>query len=410
MDNLLTLTMIVKNEEVFLAQCLESVKNVVDDMIIVDTGSSDRTVAIAREYGATVIEIAWPNDFAKARNVGLEQVKTPWVLVMDADEVLVEDDIAQLTSELHDPKADAYNLRIVSLTNKADQISESYVTRLFRSHPKVRFSGAIHEQIIPSLQPLKFRVGPLNVRLIHYGYMDGVSQERDKGTRNRLLLEDAVKKEPDSYYLHWQLCQTYLGLGMGPEAIREGKKTLALLSVTEPLWPLAQISLAKAYLITKQPKKALRILQETFLAHPRYTDARYMEGLIYRSLNDFVQAKKAFEDCLSLGEPEGFLFTETGVGGFKSLFQLAQVLINLNEPKQAAATILMAIKIQPGFRESWNLLFSILSGTEIGAVGETLRLVVSPETIVSTFKVWPVLTEDEEHLLAWAKEQLSPKN
>ncbi|MCY0909273.1 MAG: glycosyltransferase family 2 protein, partial [Sulfobacillus thermotolerans] len=132
----ITVALIARNEERFIQQCLQSVHAIADDIVVIDTGSDDNTISIAQREGARVFSRPWPKDFARARNWALEEVKTPWTLMLDADEVLLADDIPNLLAGVTQPTADAYNLRIVSLTDRAEDLSEARVTRLFRTDPR----------------------------------------------------------------------------------------------------------------------------------------------------------------------------------------------------------------------------------------------------------------------------------
>jgi len=401
MDGLLTVSMIVKNEEIFLPRCLQSVQGVADDIVIVDTGSTDQTLAIAQQFGARTRQIEWPNDFAQARNVALEMVQTPWVLVMDADEVLVAEDIPRLEKAIKEPFADAYNIRIVSLANKAENISESFVARLFRRVPSIFWEGKIHEQIIPSVMRAKLTLMQLNVRLLHYGYMDGVSQERNKGERNLRLLLEALKDNPQDAYLTWQLGQTYLGLNRSEEAQAMARKVFKLITPDSPFHPLTYVLLAKAYWQGNRPRKALTVLEEAAFQYPHFTDLFFLQGLIRTQLKEWDKALYAFHQCLKLGEPQGFLITETGVGSFKALFRIAQCHTNLHQTKEALAHLLMAIKIQPTFREAWQLLFLLFNGRPIEELAQTVQMVLTAAQIAAAFSTWPERDANEEALIRY---------
>ena len=404
MNNLLTLAMIVRNEEFFLPQCLESVKGIVDDMVIVDTGSTDRTVEIAESFGARVIHIPWPNDFAKARNVGLDAVKTPWVLVMDADEELVKEDLSILEKAIQMPQADAYNIRIVSVMDRAEDISESYVTRLFRSHPKVRYEGSVHEQIFNTLNAIGFKLAHIPMRLIHKGYLSSVVQGRNKAERNRKLLEEQVRDNPKNGYMSWQLAQTYYGEGRFAESIEASRKALRLFEVNNPLWVLAQVTYARALMAISQPKKALRVLAEGKLSHPQYTDFFYLDGMILMGQEKWEAARQAFLHCLELGEASAYLMTDTGVGGFKALYRIAQTYIQQQDGKNSMAYLLLCIKQQPHYRAAWDAIFDLLAGSTIQAVADTILFSLSAEQAVKTLEAWPHLTQNEQHVLTYLTE------
>ena len=130
--------LIVKNEEKFLPQCLESIKNAVDEIIIVDTGSTDRTVEIAKSYGAKVYHHPWRNSFSEARNHSLSYATCDWILQIDADESLEQADIPLLHSLI---RTDSHNAILVAIysTLPGGQ-SKHYFTRVFR-RGKARFEG-----------------------------------------------------------------------------------------------------------------------------------------------------------------------------------------------------------------------------------------------------------------------------
>jgi glycosyltransferase involved in cell wall biosynthesis len=145
----LSLVMIVKNEESALPECLESVKGLVDEMIIVDTGSTDRTVEIAEQYGAQVIDFPWTGSFSEARNVSLEHATGDWVLMLDADERLLPEQHAAIRSKLAESYREGfvfveYNYTGVSSAESA--IMQHATMRLWRHRPEYCFAGVIHEQ------------------------------------------------------------------------------------------------------------------------------------------------------------------------------------------------------------------------------------------------------------------------
>jgi predicted Zn-dependent protease len=406
-EKLLSLAMIVKNEEKFLGDCLRSVEGVVDEMVIVDTGSTDNTVAIARQFGARILEIPWPDDFSLARNVGLDAVTTPWTLIMDADEEFVADDAEKLRQALLHPTADAYNIRIISLMDRAEDITESYVTRVVRNHPALRFTGAIHEQLFHSISQAHMALTQLDVRLTHKGYLQSIIQGKNKQERNRQLLEKHLASNPNDSYILWQLAQTYLPMGRAADAVKVSRQAVKLMGPETPLWVLCMMTYARALLADGQPKKALRVLEEGALAHPQYTDFWYGQGLIYMESQRYAQAEKLFHKCLELGEAHGFLSTDTGIGGFKSLFRIAQCYIRQGRSKEAVAYLLLTIKQQPHYRSGWRAIFEVLAGSAMTDVLATIALSVDLPQIVATLTAWPDLDLNEKNLLAAAKERLA---
>ena len=211
----LTVCVIAKNEERFLAQCLASVRGLADQVVVVDTGSTDRTVAIAREAGAEVHHFAWGDDFSAARNVALSHARGLWVLVLDADEELPPDQHADLLRDLDDPEAAAFRLPIVNVGEES--AGANYVPRLFRNVPGAHFVGRIHEQVFASVlavtQPWGLAAKLGTARLRHHGYTAEVTRARDKVERNLRLLRQATAERPRDANLR---------LNLGLELVRSG--------------------------------------------------------------------------------------------------------------------------------------------------------------------------------------------
>ena len=139
---MLSLCMIVKNEATRLPQCLRSVQAVVDEMIVLDTGSTDETPAIARQFGAKVFESTWQQDFAAARNEALAQVTGDWVLVLDADETLTPECVGAIRQAI--AVEDHLVVNLIRQEIGAAQSPYSLVSRLFRRHPDLSFSRPYH--------------------------------------------------------------------------------------------------------------------------------------------------------------------------------------------------------------------------------------------------------------------------
>ncbi len=180
----LSLCMIVKNEEDVLARCLKSVKSLVNEIIIVDTGSTDKTLDIAKDFGAIILQYEWTDDFSAARNFSLNHVTGEWILVLDADEILMFDSNEQIARLLKDDDAEGYFIRIVNLLGEPPdfEISDGLAVRLFRNRQEYQFEGVIHEQIKNSIsrkrgdQTLK-RI-PLTI--YHDGYLADCLKKKKK--------------------------------------------------------------------------------------------------------------------------------------------------------------------------------------------------------------------------------------
>jgi len=225
----LSLCMIVKNEEVALPRCLTSVKAVVDEIVVLDTGSTDRTQEIAQEFGASVYEFEWCNDFSVARNQSLKYAQGDWILVLDADEVLVTDIVPALKQAI---KTD--NHLVINLLRQevgAEQSPYSLVSRLFRQHPNIYFSRPYHALIDDSAaqvlhQEPQWRVGYLSeIAILHEGYQAGAIAGKQKLQKAQTAMEGFLASHPTDPYVCSKLGALYVQTGhfnRGIELLQQG--------------------------------------------------------------------------------------------------------------------------------------------------------------------------------------------
>jgi tetratricopeptide (TPR) repeat protein len=304
----LSLCMIVKNEERFLRTCLESVRDVVDEIIVVDTGSSDKTVEIAREMGAKVFFFEWTGSFADARNCALDHATSDWILVLDADEVVTPETVHNIREliQIPQPNLTGYQLKIrnFSMENNEVDTIEHFMMRLFPRHPELRFSGYIHEQVKPVHDSVVFeRLTTTDVLLLHYGYTGTMMTERDKFKRNLALIEASLQQEPENPFHSFNLGLTY-------RVNRDNQKTLqAFLDAIEKSSKLENqptymascwCYVASVYLELGEIEKA----QETCEKAPAlsYTNPDYWlnYGSVWTHLGHYDQAIEAYQKAIAL--------------------------------------------------------------------------------------------------------------
>jgi glycosyltransferase involved in cell wall biosynthesis len=223
---MLSLSMIVKNEEKYLRDCLESVKGIVDEIVIVDTGSVDNTKKIAEEYGAIIFDYEWKNDFADARNYALGKSKGDWILYLDADERLDDsskDELKRITA-FNEKKA--YHCRIINIDEKTNKPSVMSYVRLFAKTEGISFEGRVHEQIENFLQKNGYKIFQSKIEIIHIGYNLEKEGLKQKARRNLDILLDEYKKIENGYNA-FQIAQSLHILDREKEALEYYKKAIA---------------------------------------------------------------------------------------------------------------------------------------------------------------------------------------
>lgn len=215
---LLSLTMIVKNEEKYLEECLESVKGLADEIILVDTGSTDKTVEIAKKHNAIVYSFVWINDFSAARNFALSKATGNWILYLDADERIDPGSIKEINRIKKTNEKKGFFCTVKSIDNENNRDNSMRYIRLFKNIEGISFSGRVHEQISASL--LKKGISLLNSSIVinHLGYNIPIVAKKEKAERNLILLENEYQINKDGY-IAYQLANTYSILENMPRAL-----------------------------------------------------------------------------------------------------------------------------------------------------------------------------------------------
>ena len=230
----LSLCMIVKNEEHYLEGCLESAKSLVDEIIILDTGSTDKTIEIAKKYTDNIYHFEWCNDFSKARNESLKHATKEWILYLDADERLQESQLQDIRDLMKRPEFGAYmlNLKCYSDMNDYSKYEMAVYRRMFRNYENVYFKGKVHEQVYYSLKELGVVTANTSIIIEHLGYAVSDEIMDAKKERNLTLLQENLKLHPNDSYTWHQLSGTFVTMNRYEEAYMPAMKALSLPDIT----------------------------------------------------------------------------------------------------------------------------------------------------------------------------------
>ncbi len=213
----LSICVIAKNEQARLGRALGSVAAVADEIVVADTGSTDDTVAVAASCGARVVHFSWVDDFSAAYNFSIDHARGRWILLLDADEELLENSLAEVRAAIARDEALAYTVMRRDLVDesKPDVYSKMLHVRLFRNRPDLRFVGRIHHQFIQPLSEIavreELRVVPSKIEICHYGYAG--DQREAKLHRAARLMELELRDRPGQFYYLVELGRTWLALG-----------------------------------------------------------------------------------------------------------------------------------------------------------------------------------------------------
>lgn len=358
---LLSLCMIVKNEEKNLINCIQSVASIVDEIIIVDTGSGDHTIELAKQYATLVVQIPWNDNFAEARNISLEEATGRWVLVLDADETLYDEDITKLKKLIHlDRNHEGFFLQIV---NYKEQFIDSHqeifpALRLFRNRAAYRFNGAIHEQIAPSIPSEKITMTDIR---IHHNGAHNHNKNETRSKRNISILEKELTKDQANNFHRFNLGVEYIVLNDYVKAI-EQFEYISLPTKDKEMWLSRYYkTLAYCYIKINHWDKANNLLEEGKKIYPDFPDLFYLEGMLLIAQNKYQEALFPLYTCLAIGETNNLEYiSEKGMGTYKPYFVLGSIYEALNDRQKAKLCYQNTLQLNPKHLEAGVYLIKLL--------------------------------------------------
>ena len=294
----ISLVLIVKNEEKDLPRCLDSFKDIVKEIVIVDTGSTDRTVEIAKSYGARVEFFEWTNDFAEARNVSLSFASCEWILRTDADEYIEEPEKAKLLHCINSGVADIYLCPTVSKLKNGVQTVEN--VRLIKNNLGIIYHYPIHETVALSAAKLGLVQCLTNVEFLHSGYefVEEGSSER-KTERNISVCSQYLEKHPEDFYVRLVRGLLLLNTPRKTDAISDlerGVKDIPDDASPVKYMGLAYIALCQQYVFQKRDIDLINILLDAQVDFNVYSCMMQFIGQIYLfNRGDWKRANKIFD-------------------------------------------------------------------------------------------------------------------
>lgn len=245
----ISLCMIVKNEEKNLPQCLDTVIDIVDEIILVDTGSEDNTVKIAEERRAKVFHHKWQDDFSLARNMSLKHATKDWIIVLDADERLFDDSKRYIKELIYQDEIGGINVKLYSnkIGNGPSRGISTWYCRIFRNLDGVGFIRAVHEQILPSLKKLNLKIIDSPIVIHHLGYQD---VSNSKCLRNIRILKKELEIYPDDPFTLFNLGIEYQNIKCYSEALEFYFRAISLGSgiLEDEILSFAEFKCAECYL------------------------------------------------------------------------------------------------------------------------------------------------------------------
>ena len=340
---LISLTMIVKNEESNLPRVLASARGLADELVVVDTGSTDRTVEIARAHGAKDFSFEWIDDFSAARNYALERATGDWVLILDGDDVALESAPGALRAEVAAQPDHVFFMRVPVRSPGGDGTGSSVIgsRRLFRNVPEIRWHNRIHENLFHATREHEpdIEVAARSLMIDHHGYaVDDPAVHAKRARRNSRMLRQAIADSPENPYLPYYLAVGQFNARHFAAALETVRGTLRRFQgrvrpdfegAVRCLGMRAAMALGRPTLAVQLGLPAIRVYA--------YSELCYWLGLAYVETGELAQADRFLRLALSLRDRVAEFQSEAGTGSWKALIQLGSVAWLSGERENACA-------------------------------------------------------------------------
>ncbi len=346
----ISLCMITKNEEVFLEQCLNSISSLVDEIIVVDTGSLDKTKDIARKFTNKIYDFKWCDDFSTARNKSLEYATGDWILILDADEVLSENDFAEIRDIIQSAdqnKVVGFSLQQRNYTNnqicagwkssrnesyKESKIASGYweapIIRLFKNISEVHYQGVVHESVYNSLFDLG-SIERLEIPIHHYGHLDENKLAR-KGKNYEQMGQKKIEIEKD-FSAYFELGRQLVANKKLDEAVIAFQESIRLKSD----FFQSHFMLGSTYLLKNELDKSLSALRKAESINNEFPSLYNNLGIIYSKKKEYQEAMVYFRRSLDLNPTGAVAYKNIGLcydklGNKQKAYQAFEKAVELN--------------------------------------------------------------------------------
>ncbi|MCC3668796.1 glycosyltransferase [Terrisporobacter mayombei] len=363
----LSLCMITKNEEKNIKACLDSMVNIADEIIIVDTGSTDRTIEIAKSYGAKVFSYKWNDDFSEARNISLEKATKDWIIVLDGDEVLPKEDGKKLKNIINATSMEALYLRLENIVDNKS-LGDAVVLRVFRNNKLYRFRNKMHEQVIFSIEENagKDKIQATNLKILHYGYDPKIYNMVDKQKRNLKILESYPEEDRDGYF-YYSIGNEYSRANDINKSLEMYYKGLGFARNNYPdklpsYLPYLILNISKSLASQKKYDEAINILSEFKNKYPNFRDLYFLQCLYYIEIGKTTKAKDALLEYLNC-EYSMYMYPDNN---FEDSYNMGTILRQLRKASIPTPEYLLSVLIVGGSYDD-TLLLSIKSINEISS-------------------------------------------
>ncbi len=339
----LGLAMIMKDEAANLPRSLAPAAAHVDEMVVVDTGSTDGSRELAQSLGARVLDFPWVDDFSAARNFGLAAAAADFILWLDGDNSVTPEGLSEFRRHLS-PGAEKILWATEVVTPQGDRLWQK---RVFPNRPEARFEGRVHEQLV---HPPHWTAVATGVEILHWGYAESASA-RCKGERNLELLLNCRETRDGEFYWLYQTGRTLVNLRRPAEAETWLSRAAAAPTENRPLWGHALILLSQCQARLGRHAEAEQTARRLVEMEPGYGPARYHLGRLLCEAEKWAEAGENLETALILGTGDRVWGADQDRCNFKAAFLLGRAWAAVGRGGPARQAFRLARDFDPSHPE-----------------------------------------------------------
>lgn len=348
--NRVSLCMIVRDNEAIIEACLTSVRPWVDELIVVDTGSMDRTPELCRQLGAQVFDFPWCDDFSAARNESLRHATGDWIFWMDSDDQIdpVQGQrLRDLVRSKHAPECLGYVLQVHCPADDGHQATVVDHVKLFRNGRGLQFEHRIHEQILPSIRRAGGSVEFREIHVVHHGSRQTPEQRSRKLERDFRILQQDLREHPDHPFILFNLGMTCDDAGMYAQAIDYLEHCLCVSHPDESHVRKAWSILVNSLRLSGDPQRAIQKATSGLERYPDDVELRFRLAVLLQQTGDAQDAVGQYKQLLNQTEPRRFQSRDNSITGYKLHHNLALAYDQLGMASDAARHWESALSLSP---------------------------------------------------------------
>ncbi|QOR66249.1 glycosyltransferase [Cytobacillus suaedae] len=365
----LSICLITKNEEKNIGKCLEGVKSIANEIIVVDTGSTDDTISIAKQMGAKIFHFTWVDDFSKARNYAISKAKGDWIFFLDADEYISEASFQNITPTIRSAikiKAHAISILVSNYEKEGNRFIISLkANKLFRKDSKIFYKGSIHETITYAGKGKFLLLDATDkIETIHTGYSLEDRNEKQKGERNLRLLFQELEKDPENGFIHFYISESLASIQKHKDALSHAQEAIELGELPRQIQAKNYRNIITLMISLEYPlSEIVNKTHEAINYNPEYPDLYYLLGNFLRKTR-LMDAIEAYENVLR--NLENALKMQSVLAGYtKMVFQsLGELYYKTEQIHRSLESHLEVLKFDRYDTTSLKAVMGILSKQE----------------------------------------------